>query len=294
MTETPNLRRLIGRISELPVLPSVLVELLVLDPQADSYPDQVTELISIDPGFSLRVLRAANSADSAPIAPIVSISAAIARIGTVRAARLVLAGGVVRAFVPRDAWERSLWLHALQVGAMSRELAHANPSLGVAPEHAYAAGLLHDVGRFIMFQEAPEQLRDIDEGEWGDAAGLLEIERSVCGIDHCQVGAMACERWGLPIPLIAAVELHHGTPGEPHSTDPLVKVVRAADLSMFPSSIPGQPSFAERSDAEVDATLIPSLPAGIDHDARSLRRLIDQAVIEADAAARHLHLAGDL
>lgn len=290
MSSTPLRLRVTDRVEELPVLPTVLVELLGLDAHADNFPERVTELISIDPGFSLRVLVAANSAASAPIKPIVSVRAAIARIGSARAVNLVLAGGVAQAFTPRNDWERSLWIHALEVAVMAREIAAALPTLDVTPGTAYAAGLLHDIGRFVMFQEAPDELRDIDNGTWTDHRQLLDTELDICGIGHCLVGSLACKRWRLPEPLIEAIALHDDSASILDDTPPLVRIISAADICMFPSELPNQPTRADAPIDEFKATLPPLLPRGIDLDATVLRNRIGRSVVEAEMSARHLNL----
>ena len=110
-----------------------------------------------------------------------TLGAAVARIGSLHAANLVVALGISRVFIPRDDWERSLWRHALQVALAARALvAHAQPS-GLAPDEAYLVELLHDVGRFVMFQEAPDQLRRVDEGDWDTPEALIGLREGRTG-----------------------------------------------------------------------------------------------------------------
>lgn len=195
MTHDPALReRLQRHLDELPVLPMVLVRLLALDPDDEHLPDRVVSLIESEPNFSTRVLAAANSAASSPVAHITTLPNAIARIGTTGASNLVLTIGVTRVFVPRDDWEWSLWRHALQVALAAR-------------------ALLHDIGRFVMFQEAPDQLREIDEGTWDSPEQLVSLEREICGVDHAELGALACHVWGLPDEIVDVVRHHHDRPG---------------------------------------------------------------------------------
>lgn len=42
-----------------------------------------------------------------------------------------------------------------------------------------------------MFDEAPETLRQIYEGDWDSPDALVEFELSICGISHCELGQMA-------------------------------------------------------------------------------------------------------
>ncbi len=227
----PSLRkRLEQHLHELPVLPTVVVELMHLRPEDAHYFDDVRKLIELDPAFSARILAAANSAASSPRRPIVTVRDALQRLGSTQAASLLLTSAVTRVFVPRDDWEKALWRHSLEVAVLARAVAHHT---GVADaEHAYTCGLLHDLGRFILFQEAPEQLRRVEEASWSTAVELLAAEREICGLTHSELGALACRKWRLPEAIAQVVGDHH----VPHrSGSPLTAIVAMADELMFGS-----------------------------------------------------------
>jgi putative nucleotidyltransferase with HDIG domain len=205
-------KRLERHLDDLPVLPTVVGKLLALDQSADDYFEQVLSLIGAEPNFAARVLAVANSGCSAPRTPITALGAAISSIGCVHAAYLALAVGVTRVFVPRDTWEKGLWRHGLETAQMASALAARVGDPEARPEDAYSCGLLHDIGRFVMFQEAPAQLRLLDEGDWGSPEAVREKELEICGLSHAELGAMACERWKLPSTLTEVVRFHHDPP----------------------------------------------------------------------------------
>src|SRR5439155_6584428 len=103
--------------------------------------------------------------------------------------------------------------NALAAGLLARI------SGGVAKDRAYTAGLLQDIGEVVLdrvlVREALLVRAAIEHG-----ASRLEAERSVLGLDHAEVGARLCERWGFPEVLVDAVRFHH----EPESSrcDPLL------------------------------------------------------------------------
>lgn len=289
MTHDPALReRLQHHLDELPVLPMVLVQLLALDPDDEHLPERVVSLIESEPNLSTRVLAAANSAASSPVAHITTLPNAIARIGTTGASNLVLTIGVTRVFVPRDDWEWSLWRHALQVALAARALAaHARPAV-VRPDEAYAAGLLHDIGRFVMFQEAPDQLREIDEGAWDSPEQLVSLEREICGVDHAELGALACHVWGLPDEIVDVVRHHHDRAGSQGPVAPLANVVRTADLAMFRFAMTHEGGYADADIETVARDLTPKLPAFVHLTPTELHDLIRSVNAEADEIAKVL------
>lgn len=281
--------RLERHLNDLPVLPTALGKLMALDPNDPTYFDRLLRLVESEPNFSARVLANANTAASAPDSRVGTLRAALARIGTGAATNLVLAASMARVFVPRDDWQKSLWRHALQVAAASRALAVKAALPDVPPDEAYAAALLHDVGRFVMFQEAPDQLRRIDEGDWDSAEDLLIVERSICGLTHTELGAIACERWRLPESILAVVRDHHVVRPGPHAR--LVALVRFADVAMFPSALPDTPGYADASAEDAFAALGPKLPPWLTLTAAALHVLIKRVSEEAATTAASLGVA---
>jgi HD-like signal output (HDOD) protein len=293
MRTKPNLRkRLEKRIDTLPVLPTVVGKLMTLDRTSDTYFEEVLALIEADPTFAARILAAANSAADAPRARITSVRRALTRLGSTHASNTILAVAVSKVFVPRDDWEKSLWRHSLQVAVALRTLVHASPRADIRTDEAYTAGLLHDVGRFVLFGVAPAELRRIDEGDWGCPAELVSLERDICGMAHAEIGALACKRWRLPELLISVVRRHHDPDVDPArgEVDTLLAAVRFADLAMFPSAVPGATGYEDADVETLQAELVPKLPAFFDFDAASLQVLLQSSARESSAMCTMLGL----
>lgn len=288
-------QRLEHHVDDLPILPTVVGRLMVLNREDDRYFEQVVELVGSEPNFSARLLAMANSAESAPRAPITTLNAAVSRIGSLNASNIVLALAVTTVFIPRDAWEKSLWRHALQVAIAARALAIASVAGGereVDADEVYTSALLHDLGRFVMFRDAPDQLRQIDEGDWDTPERLVEKEVEVCGLSHTDLGAIACARWGLPESIVSVVRDHH-KPAE-HVVSPVAKMtalIRSADLAMFPSAMPGTVGLESLDEAVIDARLRPSIPAFLKITPTQLRTLIVRAAEDAERISRAIGVA---
>ncbi len=272
-----------------------LAKLLALDPEDDDYFDDVIAILESEPNFAARLLVAANSAESSPTQPVTTLAGAVARIGSRGATNLVLALSVTKVFVPRDPWERSLWRHGVQVAHAARALAkHAPADEGLNPDEVFTCALLHDLGRFVFFQEAPEQLRAVDEGDWETPQALVEQELAICGLTHPEVGAMACTKWGLPEVIERAVRQHHDPLPDTFSNadEKVVAIVRLADLAMFPSAMPGADGLDQTLDAAALADHLQSrLPSFLSLSGPELVRIVEQAGTEADQASQALGIA---
>ena len=227
-----TIAKLEQRLTELPVLPVVLLELMRLNPRADDHYEQVSRLIARDPALATRVIRVANSAEMSRGRVVANLAGAIQRMGSVNCANLVLADTVVRVFAPRHDWERALWLHAIGVASLAKALASSALVPGADPELCYLAGLLHDIGRFVLYLEAPAELRAVDETAWTTPEELLTAEQRVCGFNHIELGFRAVSKWGLPPPLPLLIRHHHARPpyaSELGSLGPVVAAIVVAD-----------------------------------------------------------------
>ena len=222
------------RLEELPLLPAVVSEIASMEPESPDFVQHVEDLARADPPFALRLLKMANGGARPPEDPILTIPKAIMRIGARPLASTITSMAVMRVFVPSTKGQKNLWNHALQVA----ECASLTPALNIKPEIAYLAGLLHDIGRFIMFDRSPQELGAVDETGWTSAEQLVAAEMEICGYDHATLGAMACETWRLPESVTHMIRDHHiyeGSAGKLWATEMehLIRIVQTADCLSF-------------------------------------------------------------
>jgi putative nucleotidyltransferase with HDIG domain len=226
-----TLSRLEERVDQLPLLPEVVVGLLRLDPTADEYFDQVASLVRSDPAFATRLLRYANSAAAAPAQRIGTLEQALVFVGCRGVLGLIVSHSSMKVFVPRGEWERDLWRHAFDVACLMQSLAATGAGATVDPDKAYLFGLLHDIGRFILYLEAPEDLRSVDETDWASPDELIAAEQAICGFTHAELGYLAVRKWRLPDELALAIRYHHSLPDDPASLrlSDVIRLIQDAD-----------------------------------------------------------------
>ncbi len=251
-----TLESLERRLDELPLLPSVLTQILTLTPEDPSFAAKMEDLARRDPPLATRLLRLANSAASGSRTPITTLAGAIGRVGARPLAEMVTSLAVMSVFVPKTVGQRNLWLHAMQVAVAARLLAMQNPELEVEPEQAYLAGLLHDVGRFVMFRDSPTELGAVDEAGPQSPRELVEAEVRICGYDHAELGWLACRQWRLPDKVATLIRDHHvyhdsKTSAWSAEMQALVRVVQQADSLSF--GLLTHPGVVNVSQAERDA-----------------------------------------
>ena len=228
-----TLANLEQRLNQVGVLPAVVSRLLALDLDSPAASDEIMRLCRADPGLALRLLRLANSALVAGAAPVDTIPDAILRVGTRRLAEMILSASVVQVFLPRTRGQQLLWIHSMQTAVWARRIVEMRPDCGVTAEEAYLAGLLHDIGRFLMFQHSRDELGRIEESAFGDPRQLVAAEVDLCGFDHAHLGWHVCRQWLLP-ETVSDMVRHHHVYGKrvkeiPSEVSTLVQVVQQAD-----------------------------------------------------------------
>jgi len=272
-------------VDQLPVLPGVVVRLMSLSPQSERFFEEVLAISSEDPALALRVIRSANSPVSAPRSPVDTLEGAIARLGATHVTDLVTTVAVARVFIPRTPGETDLWLHAIEVATACRLLVERQRIEGVTTGHAYLAGLLHDIGRFVLFDQSPQFIHAVDDLAWSTPGELIEAERQVCGIDHAALGGRVCAHWDVPERIQTVVHHHHQPLADtPEAARPLLGVVQLADwLSIWHR---GHPDADDLSEAL--AHVLPDIaPTATSHNLRDAASGLAQLLPAMVAASTH-------
>lgn len=237
MSDTPGDQRpsrdeMLKAVEVLPSLPNVVAEMLALDPLDAGFILKVRELAELDPALASRVLGLANSAAFAGITDISDIGQAVIRLGGNRASELISSFADPRIFVPTTDGQRALWRHSIIVATMAKHIA-THVDLGLSPGVLYTAGLLHDIGRLVMFAHDPKNLSETDMSLIESPDELVELEREVCGHDHTEVGAVVCDAWKIPATIATVIANHHRAELDDLSTQDAQStlIVRQADIS---------------------------------------------------------------
>lgn len=171
---------------------------------------QVTILIEHDAGLTARLLKIVNSALYHFPSPVASIRDAIKVIGYQELRDLVLATLVVDRFssLPNGLISmRNFWMMSVRCALIAKLLAEHHPEhhrLGTA----FVCGLLHEIGRLIVYQRLPEPARAAVLLATRDNVPEYLAQRRVIGFDHYAVGAELARRWRLPQVIVATLDYH--------------------------------------------------------------------------------------
>ncbi len=77
------------------------------------------------------------------------------------------------------------------------------------PEEAYLAGLLHNLGVFILLGVYRERYRKVLDEARRRRRDLRALEEVTFGNSHVKIGALYAQRWRFPPAIVQAIKLHH-------------------------------------------------------------------------------------
>lgn len=202
-----NLIQDVSTIHSLPLFYSRLDE--AINHPRSSITD-IAKIISEDQGLTARVLKLANSPLFGYFSKIESITQAVTIIGVQQVRDLALALSVMDVFkgIPEDIVNmQQFWRHSITTGLTARLLATSQREANL--ERFFVAGILHDVGRLVMFSKLPDLCREMLEECRAASRLLYQVERERLGFDHADVGGSLLRRWKIPPRIAEPVEFHH-------------------------------------------------------------------------------------
>jgi HD-like signal output (HDOD) protein len=205
-----KLDHLVQQIGSLPTLPSVIVRVneQVGNPKTSAL--DLARTILEDQSLTARLLRLVNSPFYGFPRRIATVTEAVTILGFAPVRSLLLTASVVDLLVgeetpdfsPTGLWEHSVGA-AVGAGLLARYTRHEDR------EEVFVAGLLHDVGKLVLFHFLTKEFLAVLETSRREDIPIRTAEQRLLGFTHDQVGRLLAERWKLPVRLSEAIGCHH-------------------------------------------------------------------------------------
>lgn len=207
-----RLQQLVARMDHLPSVPSLYSEIVdkMNDPEAAL--EDVGVIIAKDPGMTAKILKLVNSAFFGLRREVSSPTDAAGFLGLDTIKSLVLS---LHAFSQYDSIKTegfslaALWNHSLATAAAAKRIAQLEKADLKTTDQAFAAGLLHDTGKTVLAFNFPSNYGKTIAIAQAQGLDLLVAEQEAFGANHADVGGYLLGLWGLPVPVVDAIALHH-------------------------------------------------------------------------------------
>lgn len=220
-----DLQRRIEQVGELPTLPHVVQKLASMIGRPNVSAEDIGALIEKDQILSAKVLRLANS-------PFYGFPS---RIGSVAHAVVVLGLNVVKGLtlcatafdMMKAAGMDQLWRHSLGVAITAHIL--GTKAAMKNPEEVFVAGLLHDIGKVVLYVKWPDVGSRITAAAHQTSRYLMEAEQALFEVTHADVGGWLAAAWHLPTGLREPILYHH-RPAAAQEAPLQTAIVHVADV----------------------------------------------------------------
>jgi HD-like signal output (HDOD) protein len=195
-------------------LPDVVIRVNQLISDPDTQTADLAEAILCDPGLAARLLRLVNSAYYGSRRRVETISHAIVLLGHRELRDLMVATVTANLFEglpPEQVNMDRFWQHSIMCGIAARGLAQRHRLR--EGERFFTAGLLHGVGKLILYSQYPERYRKVLQLAGDNEQARVVAERQVFGFTYAELSAELLKSWRLLDQMHAAIA-HHLEPSK--------------------------------------------------------------------------------
>jgi putative nucleotidyltransferase with HDIG domain len=207
-----GLRQLVSGMQHLPSMPQLYIRIVeeLQDPEISL--DVIGEIIAKDLGMTAKILNLVNSSFFGAAREVSSPEEAVIQLGAETIKSLVLSihafshfktdmvGGISVA---------ALWQHSQRAARLAQALVRMEVGEQKMADEAFVGGLLHDIGKLVLASNFPAEYSRIAQIGKSGSVPLVAAEENTFGANHAEVGGYLMGLWGLPVPVVEAIALHH-------------------------------------------------------------------------------------
>ncbi|MHC4872105.1 MAG: HDOD domain-containing protein [Planctomycetota bacterium] len=224
-----GLQELFENLHDLPALPKLYQKIIKMIKE-DNTAEEIAQEIEHEPAFAARILHIANSAIYG--VSIGSLCQAVVYLGLNTVKNIILTCEVFKNLPEQHEGHysiKSLWIHSnlcsLAVSSLYRM--KENKVLG---DDLASAGLLHDIGKFMLIKYFPKQCLKIEDIiDQNSEKNVCEVEQEIIGASHSELGGLLMDWWSLPINIVESCLFHHAPLNKNSSQSNWIALLNVAD-----------------------------------------------------------------
>ena len=204
----------INKVKNLPVLPSVVLQLNRTLANNSATIDSVSEIIGRDPSLSAKVLQLSNSSYYGLSYTVDSVKRAITVLGFSAVRNLALTVSVANIFNSSTGSIdlKGLWFHSLGSAVAAKSLLYKKSPL--LQEKVFLCGIIHDIGKIIVSEYIPKKMEEIlRKLRQNKLITESDVEKEIIGFTHSELGDFMARKWHFPQEFSDAINLHHNSSG---------------------------------------------------------------------------------
>jgi HD-like signal output (HDOD) protein len=199
---------MVTSIRSIPSLPQVHHSLLAELEDIRNTNSSIAKLIGDDPGLSIKLLQLANSSLFSRGNFITNLDEAVSSLGTDTIAAVILSQSIFKHYETlkgQDVDLMKVWAHCWETACLAQKICrekHLGHDIG---DEAFLAGLLHEVGRFVLIDNFPDQYKAACQKARQTKKPLGPIILEMFQANPSQLSGYVLELWGLPGPVVNSI-----------------------------------------------------------------------------------------
>ncbi len=194
------------KVKDVPTLPVVVQKIISLVNDPDSDRQEISKAASSDIIIASKVLRLANSSYYGFSGKIATVDEAIKLLGSNAILSIALSISAISSFSEKEGNPfdfYGFWQHSLAVGSTAKLIASKSKTDN---ELAFIAGLLHDIGKIILYFCVPEEYSELVEEAKTSGKPLMSLERKYFETTSIELGTWLSKKWNLPPLIVEGIE----------------------------------------------------------------------------------------
>ena len=267
-------------IGDIPALPEVARLAITKTLTMEKSADEISKVIREDPSLTLKIMKMANSPLYTRDRPVSNIKDAIVLLGYRTIKSIILSITIKDVFSARETKKfqhQGFWLHSLAVAHIAEEIARVLRH--ASEEDAYAAGLLHDIGKVILLLSDEEDYLAVLDSIVEERSSFKNAETKVFGLDHTDVAEFVFKYWDISKKIATPIRDHHKESPFLGERSPRLSFIlkianEIAHIAGFPTQ-PAEPPY-ELSTAIVERLGL--IPEDLDRIVHTLKMNIDARI----------------
>lgn len=208
MTEHFGPEQIARAVGDLPTMPHIanLAMEKLSDPNVTS--KEIERIIYKDQAIAARILRIANSAAYSRRRAILTISDAVLAVGFKTIKTILITSALHDFFKTFGLAEKLMWRHSLVCAFICRMIGQKIKFSNV--EEVFLAGLLHDVGKVVLYLKVPQKMLLIVQEVYNNPGHtFIQLEQHLFGFNHAQLGELVAKKWNFGPEIVEAIGRHH-------------------------------------------------------------------------------------
>ena len=167
----------------LPTLPHILLRLINACNDDSTTVKEISRIIDKDSSLSAKVMRMINSVGYGLPTRVTNMEQALLLLGTDAVKNIAVSAAVFQVFGGAKADGifdlKGFWRHSLLCASMAKLIAQRIDYS--APEEAFLSGLLHDIGKLVLWVNFPKEYAEVLQSNQG-LSGVSRLEKDRFGV----------------------------------------------------------------------------------------------------------------